>query len=221
MSEEKKKKKTGYMRTHALLSGLVRAVLRVHVSGVENLPPDGGMIVCANHISLTDPVAIAAVFPRQLTFLAKAELFKIPVLRSIIRAFGAHPLDRRGDIAAMKKAIAMASEEHLILIFPQGTRHKGENPRDTKIKSGAGMIAMRAGVPLLPVCVKTKKMKWCFLRRIDVIIGAPVDPTALGLSKGGSAEFTVATEAVFEEICRLGGFSEGDTEAFGDEGHTR
>ena len=89
MSEKAKKKKTGYMRTHAILSGLVRGVLRVHVSGIENLPAEGGMIVCSNHISLTDPVAIAAVFPRQLTFLAKAELFKIPVLRSIIRAFGA------------------------------------------------------------------------------------------------------------------------------------
>lgn len=207
MSKKKnKKKKSGYMRVHRMLSGIVRFFLRVHIHGIENIPQDGGMVVCANHISLTDPVAIAAAFPRQLTFLAKAELFRIPILRSLIRAFGAHPLDRRGDISAMKKAISMAGDGAPVLIFPQGTRHKGENPRKTPIKSGAGMIAMRAGVPLLPVCIKTKRMKYRFMRRIDIIVGTPVDPTALGLTNGGSAEYTVATKAVFDELCSLGGF---------------
>ncbi len=211
MSKKKTKKKTsGYMRVHRMLSGIVRFFLRVHIKGVENIPKDGGMVVCANHISLTDPVSIAAVFPRQLTFLAKAELFRIPVLRSLIRAFGAHPLDRRGDISAMKKAISMAEEGMPVLIFPQGTRHKGENPRDTAIKSGAGMIAMRAGVPLLPVCIKTKRMKYRFLRRIDIIIGTPVDPVALGLTNGGSAEYATATRAVFDKLCDLGGFEAKD-----------
>lgn len=212
-----KKKKSGYMRVHRMLSGIVRFFLRVHIKGIENIPKDGGMVVCANHISLTDPVSIAAAFPRQLTFLAKAELFRIPILRSLIRAFGAHPLDRRGDISAMKKAISMAAEGAPVLIFPQGTRRQGENPRQTAIKSGAGMIAMRAGVPLLPVCIKTKKMKYCFLRRIDIIVGAPVDPAALGLADGGSAEYAVATKAVFDSICDLGDFPSdgeaGDTAA--------
>ena len=201
-----KKKKSGYMRVHRMLSGIVRFFLRVHIKGSENIPMEGGMVVCANHISLTDPVGIAAAFPRQLTFLAKAELFRIPILRSLIRAFGAHPLDRRGDISAMKKAISMAAEGAPVLIFPQGTRHQGKNPRDTAIKSGAGMIAMRAGVPLLPVCIKTKRMKYRFLRRIDITVGAPIDPAALGLMQGGSAEYTAATKAVFEAICDLGGF---------------
>ena len=65
---------------------------------------------------------------------------------------------------------------------------------------------MRAGVPLLPVCIKTKRMKYRFLRRIDITVGAPIDPAALGLTQGGSAEYTAATKAVFEAICDLGGF---------------
>lgn len=204
---KKKEKKSGYMRIHRMLSGIVRFFLRVHISGVENIPTEGGLVVCANHISLTDPVAIAAAFPRQLTFLAKAELFRIPVLRSIIRAFGAHPLDRRGDISAMKKAISMANEGAPVLIFPQGTRQQKKNPADTPVKNGAGMIAMRAGVPLLPVCIKTKRMKYRFLRRIDIIVGTPVDPASLGLTSGGSAEYAVATKAVFDSLCALGGFT--------------
>ena len=208
MSKKNRKKKSGYMRMHKMLSGIVRFFLRVHIHGIENIPKEGGMVVCSNHISLTDPVAIAAASPRQLTFLAKAELFRIPVLRTVIRAFGAHPLDRRGDISAMKNAITMASDGAPVLIFPQGTRRQGQNPAATPIKSGAGMIAMRAGVPMLPVCIKTKRMKYRFLRRIDIFVGAPIDPKALGLEKGGSTEYASATKAVFESICALGGFTD-------------
>jgi 1-acyl-sn-glycerol-3-phosphate acyltransferase len=172
-----KKKKSGYMRVHRMLSGLVRFFLRVHIKGIENIPMEGGMVVCANHISLTDPVGIAAAFPRQLTFLAKAELFRIPILRSLIRAFGAHPLDRRGDISAMKKAISMAAEGAPVLIFPQGTRHQGKNPRDTAIKSGAGMIAMRAGAPIIPIYIDGP---YRLFRKVDVRIGKPVDISDLG-----------------------------------------
>ncbi len=218
--KKKKSKKSFYMRMHRLLAGIVRLFLRVHITGKENIPKTGGVVVCANHVSLTDPVSIAAAFPRQLTFLAKKELFRIPVLRSVIRAFGAYPLDRHGDVGAMRHAIAMASKkedecaevgEQMVLIFPQGTRCQGKNPADTRIKNGAGMIAFHAGAPMLPVCIKMKNNRYRLFRRIDVIVGKPLLPDDLGFSSGGSHEFAVATGRTFDEICRLGGFEKSVT----------
>lgn len=213
MSDKTKKtqnKTTGYMRLHRMLSGIVRFFLRVRVVGKENIPTEHGMVVCANHISYTDPVAIAAVFPRQMIFLAKAELFKVPVFRSLIRALGAYPLNRRGDVSSLKNAIHMAEGGMPVLIFPQGTRRQKQNPAATPVKSGAGMVAMHAGVPLVPVCIKTKNMKYRLFRRIDIIIGAPIYPAELGLVDLKSENFSVATNAVFSSICHLGGFSSSD-----------
>ncbi len=208
-----KKKTSGYMRLHKMLSGIVRFFLRVRIIGRENVPTEGGMVVCANHISMSDPVAVAAAFPRQLTFLAKAELFHIPLLRSLIRALGAYPLDRRGDVSAIKNAISMASDGMPVLIFPQGTRRAGKNPADTPIKSGAGMIALHAGVPLLPVCIRCKKMKFRLFRRIEVIFGKPIDASTLGLTDLTSESFTAATKYTFNELCTLGGFEKNAPDA--------
>lgn len=220
-----KEKRTFYMRMHKMLAGLVRLVLRVHVKGRENIPKTGGMVVCANHVCLLDPVAIAAVCPRQLSFLAKKELFKIPVLRGIIRAFGAFPLDRRGDVGALRHAITLAAPkaegsdvgDSMVLIFPQGTRRQKQNPCGTPVKSGAAMVAFNAGVPMLPVCVRMKKMKFCLFRRIDVIIGKPMTAEELGFNEGGSQEFTAATKKVFREVCRLGNFLPEDQTASANE----
>ncbi len=209
----KKKKKNVYMRLHFLLAGLIRLALRVHVTGKENIPKEGGMVVCANHTCYPDPVMIAAAFSRQIVFLAKKELFRIPVFRSLIRGLGAYPLDRRGDIGAVKTAVSLAKGEGdregvPVLIFPQGTRHRGRSPAGTPVKSGAAAIAFHAGVPMLPVCIRMKKQKYCLFRRMDIIIGKPMYAEELGFSEGGSAEFTAATKKVFHEVCVLGGYAE-------------
>ncbi len=205
--KEKKKKRRVYRFLHFLLAGLIRLFMRVHVSGRENLPKEGGAIVCANHTSLSDPVTIAAAFPRPLSFLAKAELFKVPVLAQIIRAFGARPLDRRGDVSALKKSMEMTKEGELLLIFPQGTRRKGLCPADTPYKNGAGMIALRAEVPLIPVSIKMKKMRWCLFRRIDIVIGAPIPvPAPLSESETPSQTAARATKLVMDEIYAQGGW---------------
>ena len=211
---QKKKKRTAYMRLHFLLAGLIRFFMRVHVHGRENVPKEGGAIVCANHLSLSDPVTIAAAFPRQLSFLAKAELFNVPVLKHLIRALGARPLDRRGDVSAIKKSTALVKEGQLLLIFPQGTRRKGQNPADTPFKNGAGTIAVHADVPMIPVCIKMKKMRWCFLRRIDIIIGKPIPLTAPECENETASESAArATKCVMQELYTLGGWQETGADA--------
>ena len=209
MKEKKtKKKKRGlYMTLHAMLAGFFRCVLRVHVTGAEKLPSEGGAIVCINHVAFWDVITVACVLRRQLRFLAKKELFKIPILAPLIRALGACPVDRSGaDVGAIKRSIALAESGELVSVFPQGTRQGGRNPADTPIKNGAGMMICRARVPAVPVCIKMKKMKYSLFRRIDVIVGDPIPYESFGFESGGSAEYAAASERVFGEICRLGGF---------------
>ncbi len=196
---------------HALFAPCFRFFLRAHLTGKENIPAEGGYVICANHIAFWDPILISACFPRQRMpmYLSKAELFKIPILRSLLRAFGAIPLERRGsDVKAIRRAIAVAKEGEFLTVFPQGTRQKGKNPADTPIKSGIGMIASHAGVPVLPVCIRMKKQKYALFRRVDIIVGQPISQEALGLVTE-EPDYRIAAERAFHEVLRLGGFTPG------------
>lgn len=197
----------GYRVLHWFLAGIIRLLFRVRATGVENIPEKGGAILCSNHIAIRDVVLLAAAIDRQPRFLAKAELFRVPVLSALIRALGAMPLDRGGkDVGAVKGAIALAKNGSLVTVFPQGHRYPGVNPADTPIKNGAGMIAYHAGVPMIPVCIKVKKEKYGFLRRVNIIVGKPMTLAEVGLSAGGRDEYRAASEAVFDAICALGGY---------------
>lgn len=201
------KDKRFYRRAHRALAGFFRFVLNVKVIGRENFPREGGCLVCLNHVGAADVIAASAVCSRQLRYLAKKELFKVPVIGWLIRRLGACPLDRGGsDVAAIRKSISLVEEGEMVALFPQGHRQPGKSPIDTPIRSGAGMIAHRAKCPILPVCIRMKKMRYAPFRRIEVIVGELIPYEELGLEEGGRDAYEAATARVFREICRLGGF---------------
>lgn len=207
---EKKRNKKGhplYMFLRFIVAPFYKFFARVKVIGKENIPKTGGLIICCNHIGVNDIFLLGTVFPRQIRFLAKKEWFSVPVLSSLMKVLGAVSLDRGGkDVGALKNAVNIVREGKQIAIFPQGHRYPGENPADTPIKSGAGLIAYHTHADVLPVCLKTKDQKYRFLRRIEVIIGKPIKYSELGFDKGGYGEFKDATDETFRRICELGGF---------------
>ncbi len=221
--ENKKKKLTReekdrrfYRRMFWLFAGFFRFVLCLKPQGRENVPTTGGCMLCINHIAAVDPIAVAAVAPRQLRFLAKKELFRIPVLGWLIRHLGATPLDRGGsDVGAIRKIVALSQEGEMISVFPQGHRYPGKNPADTPIRNGAGMIAFRSGVPVVPVCLKMKKQRYAPFRRVEVIFGKSISSAELFPNgEGNSDTYATATRRIYAEICALGGFApteQGDT----------
>ena len=201
---KKPKKSSRFERiAYALFAAPVRFFARIHVTGKENIPAEGGCVVCVNHMAFWDPIVLSAAFPvaRMPRYLAKAELFRIPVLRGLLRAFGAIPLDRGGsDVGGLKRMIRLAEEGEMVGIFPQGTRCPGMNPADTQPKNGAALIACRSGADMLPVCIKTKDERYRFLRRKDVyiglvgpIVGASVGPSVIGFWAFGK-EVTFVSE---------------------------
>ena len=202
-----KKQKRSYRFFYYTLGWIIRFLHRIKVTGRENIPRSGGGILCANHIAILDIFSIGASVPRPINFLAKRELFKIPILSSLIRSAGAIPLERKKtDLGAIRRSTELAANGNLVAIFPQGHRQPGKNPADTEYKSGAALVAYRSGVPIIPICIKMKGQKYRIFRKTEIIIGKPLSQEELGFVNGGSAEYRDAAAKVFNEICRLGNF---------------
>ena len=223
MGKKQKEKNTNsrvYRVAYALLAGLVGKLFRIHVTGRENEPDEGGFIVCANHMSATDPVVLCYAFKKhQVRFMAKKELFKVPVVSSIVRMLGAFPIDREGkDVGTIKNAVAMVEEGKCMGIFPQGHRYPEVDPRSTPKKNGAALIATKARATVIPAYIVRKNNKFKFFRKTWVIIGKPISFEELNYDPEGSGEYARITDLVFNEICLLGeGFDEKKAKAHNKE----
>lgn len=213
MSTPKKKKskiRPLYFFAYPWLSPLVKLFCNIKVRGKENIPKEGGCVVCPNHISNTDVLIIGAVFPlfRQVNTLAKVELFSLPFFRSIIRAMGGIPVNRKKfNIDSVRKCINLAKDGRVILVFPQGTRCPGKNPKDTKIHPGAAMIAVRSQCPIIPVAIETQEMRFRFFKRTNVTIGKPISYEEMCTLGEGNTDYKAIINRVFDDVCVLGGFT--------------
>ena len=200
-----KKNRTGYMKLYAWLAPIFRFVMRLHPTGLENIPKEGGVILCPNHIHALDVISVAAVSPRQITFIAKKELFSVPVLGRLIKYLGAVKIDRGGmDVGAIRTSVDVAKGGSVVAIFPQGHRYPGVDPSTTPIKNGVAMIAYHSGCDVVPVYIKTKKAKYSLFRKIGVSFGAPIKNEALGFMEGGREEYSRAGKMIFDAILALG-----------------
>lgn len=137
-----------YQIIKTIARGLNFIMYRFEVTGRENIPEDGAFIICGNHISAYDPIAIAVFSKRQLTFMSKAELFKFPPLGAFLRRLGAFPVNRgTTDMTAYRTTMKVLKEGKGFLIFSQGTRMKDfENA-----KGGVAVFALKSGAPIIPV----------------------------------------------------------------------
>lgn len=99
---------------------MARVVWRARVFGSENVPPAGALIVACNHLSYLDPPLLGCLCPRRISYMAKKELFAVPVLGSLIRALGAYDVDRRGSATrAIKRSLEVLESGGAIGIFPK------------------------------------------------------------------------------------------------------
>lgn len=141
------------------IGGIFKVFLLYKAEGKENIPLDGAFLLCSNHRGYRDPVLIALGCRRDLTFMAKEELFKKPGLGWIIKKFGAFPIRRgRGDAAAVMATLKIMKKGEATLIFPEGTRmKKGERKQ---VNSGIIRLALQSGVPIIPAFVSANKVTY-------------------------------------------------------------
>lgn len=207
IKKAKKKRKSFYMKAHKVLAPLIRFFSGIKVHGKENIPKEGGYMLCSNHIAVRDVLLIGATCPRQIKFVAKKELFAIPILRSIMKALGAVKLDRGGtDVGALRKSVELIEQGDIVSIFPQGHRYPAIDPSTTPIKNGAGMVSYRSGCDVIPVFIKTKGNKYGIFKKTEIFYGKPIKNSALGFKNGGSDEYKIATDIIFDAILYLGGY---------------
>ena len=195
-----------YRFIRSAFGGVVRLLFRIRVRNAEKEPKEGNYLICANHTSALDVIIIvAALRYQQVHFMAKGELFKIPIVSHFFRALGAFPIDRKtSDIGALKKTIALLGSGESVGMFPQGTRCPGVDPRTTEVKHGAGMIAYRAKCDVLPVYIQTKKNRTRMFHRTECIIGDVIRNEEFAFERGGTDTYTKAVELIFDRICTLG-----------------
>ncbi len=201
-------KSEAYIKIRKWLLNPVIFLFRIHAHDAQNEPreEDGPYIICSNHISNADPIFLcAATGEQQPHFMAKKELFKVPLLNKLVKALGAYPVDRKGaDVGAIRKTIRMYGEGKCIGIFPQGHRFKGVDPRETEVKSGLGMIAVKAQATVLPCYIKMKKRRWTPFCRVDVYIGNPIKFEELAYDSEAQGEYMRISNLVFDRICTMG-----------------
>ena len=160
---------------------IYKFVFKGHLIGAENIPQKDSFIMVSNHGSLFDPPLLGHALGRNISFMAKAELFKIPFLGFIITACGAYPVKRGiADKNTIKTACKKLSNNNCIGIFIDGTRQK--NGRVNKPKQGAALLAFKNQKLLLPVAIinshRLIRFKFCmpFFSKIIIKVGKPVKP---------------------------------------------
>lgn len=200
-------KSKSYANLQKILGGFVRFIFRVHSHTPENEPNEneGQYIIVSNHISNVDPIIICSVLKKQQPhYMAKKELFKVPVLKGIIKAMGAFPVNRGGvDVSAIKHSIKLLEDGKCVGIFPQGHRFKGVDPKTTDVKTGAAMLACKTQTQILPCFLKTKKRKLAFLSRVDVIVGNPISFEELSYDPEAKGEYARVSRFIFDRVCEL------------------
>jgi 1-acyl-sn-glycerol-3-phosphate acyltransferase len=188
-----------YPAVRRLLAPVCRAIYRVEVRGEEHVPADGPVVVAANHPSVLDPFVLSTAIERPLRYLAKAELWRVPLFAPLLDALGGIPVNRdMGDRAAL--AVALAALEHgdAVGIFPQGGVRRDAWHR------GAARLALASGAPLLPARIlatdEALRPGHVGFPRVAILIGEPIpverrQPT-IALASELTARLRTAVEAL-------------------------
>lgn len=182
-----------YRIIYTIAAPIIHLLFPCRTVGLEDLP-EGGALLCANHVSGWDPIIIALSLPRdaRLTVMAKDQLFRIPLLGFFLRKLGIFPVKRGGnDLTAMKTAMKVLSGGNRLLVFPEGTRVDEQG--EVEAKGGVTVMATRTGVPMVPVYCGGKHK---FLRKTTIVFGKPYTPVIAGRKPTPDENRAIAQEVL-------------------------
>lgn len=176
------------------MSVFLRVLYRVEVEGLENVPMEGRLVICANHANNLDPLLVSIVFPRQISWMAKKELFKNKVLGNILKKLGVFAVDRDStDISAVKNSLRILKDGGVLGIFPEGTRVKGFDINNAK--AGIGLLAAKSKSVVLPIYIDSN---YKLFKQVKLIIGKPID-----LSQEESKDYAEISKNILRSIYDL------------------
>ena len=185
-----------YSFAKAVVSAVFYPLYRIRVTGRENFPKDGGILLCANHIHALDPPVVGITSPRPVHFMAKEELFEAPILKGLIPKLNAFPVKRgMSDRKAMRTGLSLLREGKVVGLFPEGTRSQ-----DGKLQeglAGAGFFALRGNADVMPCAVIGSYKPF---RRLKVVYGEPIKMEPFRERKASAEE---VTKVIMAEIGKL------------------
>lgn len=205
-----------YKMIQKTVSGIARTAFRARVTGLENFPAEGPVIVASNHLAFLDSIFISALMPRRVAFLAKSEYVNSPGLRgkamkAIFEAIDIIPVnrsDRKEAAKALEKALEVLDEGRVFGIYPEGTRSRDGHLYKGKV--GVAWLAHMTGAPVVPVgLIGTDKLQEpgsnkIHLRRFTVRVGQPLYFEKTGESMAGRQR-KETTAVIMDEIAALSG----------------
>jgi 1-acyl-sn-glycerol-3-phosphate acyltransferase len=187
---------TFYSFARSLVNVILKPIYRIEVIGRENLPSEGGVLLCANHIDNLDPPVVGITAARPVHFMAKDELFNVPVLGKIVSNLNAFPVKRgMSDREALRKGLAILKDGKVLGLFPEGTRSKtGETGKGL---AGAGFFALRSNAYVVPCAIIGPYKAF---NKLKVVYGKPIDMETVRANKLNAEE---ATDLIMDEIKKL------------------
>ncbi|MFD5270216.1 lysophospholipid acyltransferase family protein [Streptomyces sp. NPDC058335] len=206
-----------YLLKYVVLGPLLRLVFRPRIEGLEHVPASGAAIIAGNHLSFSDHFLMPAILKRRITFLAKAEYFTGPGVKgrltaAFFRSAGQIPVDRSGKDAgqaAIREGLGVLSGDDLLGIYPEGTRsHDG---RLYKGKVGVAVMALRAGVPVVPCAMigtfeaQPPGKKIPNIHPVTIRFGEPLDFSRYAGMEGEKAVLRAITDEIMYAILTLSG----------------
>jgi 1-acyl-sn-glycerol-3-phosphate acyltransferase len=223
-----RERRNGWMRLAiVVLRSLQRCVTTHEFRGTENVPATGGVLVAANHISLVDPPIVGRYFVdgcgRAPHFLAKSELFKIPVVGRVLRGAGQIPVYRQSANAglALRDAAAAVRDGRLVVVYPEGTTTRDPDYWPMSGKTGIARLALETGAPVIPLAhfgsqqilpnAGRTRPKLFPRSHVSFLAGPPVDLSAYAGSEPTPDVLRAMTDTIMAEVRRLLGVVRGET----------
>ncbi|MCM3114646.1 1-acyl-sn-glycerol-3-phosphate acyltransferase [Neobacillus sp. MER 74] len=187
---------TFYDFAKSVVTGVFKPLYRVEAIGLEHFPKEGGVLLCANHIHNFDPIIVGIMAPRPVHYMAKEEIFSVPVLGNIVRKCNAFPVKRGfNDREALRTGLKILKDGQVFGLFPEGTRSKtGELGKGL---SGAGFFALRSTAAVVPCAIIGPYRSF---RKLKVIYGEPIDLEEMRKEKASAEQ---VTELIMSKIDKL------------------
>lgn len=203
VKRKKQRKNWLYALAQLLLGPFYRLVYRIRAEGVENVPADGSVLICCNHVAIKDPFLLAVLQRRQIFFMGKEELFRNRLLGGLLRFVGAFPVARgTGGAEALTQAEKLLNGGSAVGVFIEGTRSKTGELQ--KPKTGAAMLAYRTRTPIVPACITGEGGKRpAPFRKSIVKFGKPLTAEELNLVEGSGMELRRASRTVMGAIAAM------------------
>lgn len=198
-----------YFLGHSFFKLLFDMVFQRKVVGHENIPQNGPALICANHQSFIDPPLVGSSTKRPIHYMARHDLFTVPVLGWFIARVNAFPVKRSGggDTAAFKNIFRLLAEKEIVLLFPEGTRSRNGDLQ--KPLPGAGLIVYQAKVPVIPCYVHGSRevlprgSKFLHFHPLIVTFGKPIDFSAYYQREKSKDLYREMSAKIMSEIAAL------------------